>query len=274
MRLRFGRLLKNILSMVSLRGAEFLIGLVLLPYLVRVLGVDRFGALVFMQGEVRYGTVLVEYGFNLTGPRNVAQASSREETARVFSSIITCKLLIFLFITALAAVAVTVAGSMGAAFDAKLFWASYLLVMGYAVFPIWFFQGIQQMHYITIFNVGAQAIALVLILLFVRGPDDYVLAALFLSCALSAAGVCSLVLLLKKFRYIFVLPSWRGIRNAFAAGFYVFTSTVAINIYTTTNTVALGILTNDTVVGYFGAASRLIDCVKGLMYAFNQAVYP
>ena len=139
MRLRFGRLLKNILSMVSLRGAEFLIGLVLLPYLVRVLGVDRFGALVFMQGVVRYGTVLVEYGFNLTGPRNVAQASSREETARVFSSIITCKLLIFLFITALAAVAVTVAGSMGAAFDAKLFWASYLLVMGYAVFPIWFF---------------------------------------------------------------------------------------------------------------------------------------
>lgn len=74
MRLRFGRLLKNILSMVSLRGAEFLIGLVLLPYLVRVLGVDRFGALVFMQGVVRYGTVLVEYGFNLTGPRNVAQA--------------------------------------------------------------------------------------------------------------------------------------------------------------------------------------------------------
>ncbi len=274
MRLRFGRLLKNILSMVSLRGAEFLIGLVLLPYLVRVLGVDRFGALVFMQGVVRYGTVLVEYGFNLTGPRNVAQASSREETARVFSSIITCKLLIFLFITALAAVAVTVAGSMGAAFDAKLFWASYLLVMGYAVFPIWFFQGIQQMHYITIFNVGAQAIALVLILLFVRGPDDYILAALFLSCALPAAGVCSLVLLLKKFRYIFVLPSWRGIRNAFADGFYVFTSTVAINIYTTTNTVALGILTNDTVVGYFGAASRLIDCVKGLMYAFNQAVYP
>ena len=163
---------------------------------------------------------------------------------------------------------------MGAAFDAKLFWASYLLVMGYAVFPIWFFQGIQQMHYITIFNVGAQAIALVLILLFVRGPDDYILAALFLSCALPAAGVCSLVLLLKKFRYIFVLPSWRGIRNAFADGFYVFTSTVAINIYTTTNTVALGILTNDTVVGYFGAASRLIDCVKGLMYAFNQAVYP
>ena len=95
MRLRFGRLLKNILSMVSLRGAEFLIGLVLLPYLVRVLGVDRFGALVFVQGVVRYGTVLVEYGFNLTGPRNVAQASSREETARVFSSIITCKLLIF-----------------------------------------------------------------------------------------------------------------------------------------------------------------------------------
>ena len=37
--------------------------------------------------------------------------------------------------------------------------------------------------------------------------DDYVLAALFLSSALPAAGVCSLVLLLKKFRYIFVLPS-------------------------------------------------------------------
>ena len=240
----------------------------------RTLGVERFGALVFMQGAARYGTVLVDYGFNLTGPRDVARAAADGDRARVFSSIMACRLILFGCVTVMAAVLIFAAGALGFSFDAKLFWASYAAVSGSVVFPVWFFQGIQRMHFISFFNLAAQALSLLLVLFLVAGPDDCVLAALLLSCELPAAGCFSPVLLVKKFRCLFVVPSLREIRQAFAGGFAVFTSTVAINIYTTTNTVVLGLITNDTVVGCFGAASRLIDCVKGLMSAFNQAVYP
>ena len=46
-------LLKNIISMVSLKGLEYLLALILLPYLVRVLGAEKYGSIIFMQSVVQ-----------------------------------------------------------------------------------------------------------------------------------------------------------------------------------------------------------------------------
>ena len=47
-------LLKNIFSIVSLKGLEYLLALAILPYLVRVLGVEKYGTIVFMQSIIQY----------------------------------------------------------------------------------------------------------------------------------------------------------------------------------------------------------------------------
>jgi PST family polysaccharide transporter len=79
---------------------------------------------------------------------------------------------------------------------------------------------------------------------------------------------------MKKFQYIFVIPSISDILAVLKGGWYIFISTLAINMYTSTNVVILGLLTNNSVVGYFSAANKLVDCVKGVMNAVTQAVYP
>ena len=57
-------LLKNIFSMVSLKGLEYLLALAILPYLVRVLGVEKYGTIVFMQSIIQYFVIIIDYGFN------------------------------------------------------------------------------------------------------------------------------------------------------------------------------------------------------------------
>ena len=58
-------LLKNIFSMVSLKGLEYLLALAILPYLVRVLGVEKYGTIVFMQSIIQYFVIIIDYGFNI-----------------------------------------------------------------------------------------------------------------------------------------------------------------------------------------------------------------
>lgn len=274
MNIRINKLIENITSLISLKGAEYILNFILFPYLVRILGVERFGAIVFMQSIVQYGIILVDYGFNLTGPRDIARASKQEQISRIFSNIMAGKFLILFIVTLGSIFMIQFFEAIGYNFDSKLYWAVYLLVVGNFAFPVWFFQGIQQMRYITLFNVIARSVTVVLVFTFVKEPDDYLLAALFQSMTLLIAGCFSLFIIKKQFSYVLMKPSWMGIKQTLADGWHIFVSTIAINIYTTTNTVVLGALTDNTVVGYFGTANKLIDCVKGVMFTLNQAVYP
>ncbi len=272
--MKFNKLVENITSLISLKGAEYILNFILFPYLVRVLGVERFGAIAFMQGIVQYGIILVDYGFNLTGPRDIARAKTKDEIGNIFSDIMASKGIIFFCITIISFVFIEILNSLDYSFDSNLYWAVYLLVVGNLVFPVWFFQGIQQMRYITIFNILARSITVVLVFTFVDSPEDYIFAAIFQSATLLLAGCFSMGVLTRKFSYVFVRPTVSGVKKTFIDGWHIFLSTIAINIYTTTNTVILGVLTNNTVVGYFSVANKLIDCVKGVMFTLNQAVYP
>lgn len=268
-----GRLAENIFSMLTLRGLEYVLALALIPYLVRVLGPERFGAVAFMQGLVQYCNLVVDYGFNLTAPRDIAQAD-KNDWPRLFSSFMAAKVLLLLVVTMLAVVLYFVLAAFCIFLDVPLFWAVYTLVLGNILFPIWFFQGIQEMRYITIMNVIGRVVTTAGIFLLVSSPADYVAAAFFQAATPLVAGAASLWWLFRHYPSLWVRPSWGNICHAYREGWNIFLSTVAINFYTASNVVILGFLTNNTVVGYYSSAAKLIDCVKRLMDPVSQAVYP
>ena len=77
--------------MISLKGLEYLLALILLPYLVRVLGAEKYGSIIFMQSVVQYFVICTDYGFNMITPRKIAITSAKNEQANIFSSTIICK---------------------------------------------------------------------------------------------------------------------------------------------------------------------------------------
>ena len=94
-------LLKNIFSMVSLKGLEYLLALAILPYLVRVLGVEKYGTIVFMQSIIQYFVIIIDYGFNIITPRRIAITNDLLEQGEIFSSVIICKIILGTFLTLL-----------------------------------------------------------------------------------------------------------------------------------------------------------------------------
>lgn len=274
MRKSYSVLIENIFSLLTLRALEYILAFILVPYLIRVLGPLHFGMIAFMQGIMEYFRIFVDFGYSLTAPKAIAQAEE-QNISSLFAKYFYGKVCILIFITAVFFAIYNLQRILlGNTIDILLFQVMYCGIIGNVLFPVWFFQGIQKMRYITILNMSGRICTMLGIFLLVKSPDDYILAAFLQSCTPLIAGIFSIVWLRKHYTGLFKLPPMGEIINSYKEGWSIFVSSLAVNLYTATNVVVLGMLTNNIIVGYYSATDKLITCVRRGIYAVSDAIYP
>lgn len=268
------QLISNICSMITLRGLEYILGFLMFPYLLRVLGPTSFGSIVFVQSVIQYFNIVIDYGFNITAPKCIAK-SSFDDLAINFSTFFVAKIILWIIVTLLSVVFYSILKKIFfIQLDYKLFAVTYISVIGNVIFPIWFFQGIQKMKYIAILNIIGRVFGVIGIFIFVHTEKDYIIAALFLSCTPLLSGLGALYIISKNYSTLWCRPSIGELYARYKEGGYIFLSTLASNLYTNGNIIILGTITNSTIVGYYSGASKLIDCIRSLISAISQAIYP
>jgi PST family polysaccharide transporter len=88
------------------------------------------------------------------------------------------------------------------------------------------------------------------------------------------AGILGLWIVFRDFEVSFKLVGLKELKKQLKEGWYIFISTVAISLYTTSNVFILGLFTNNTIVGYYSAAEKIIRAVQGLLGPISQTIYP
>jgi PST family polysaccharide transporter len=267
------RLLKNFISLLILQGTNYLIPLIMFPYLVRVLGAEKFGLIMFAQAFIQYFVILTNYGFNLSATRDVAiYREDKRKLAEIFSAVMFIKLILLALSLILLSIIVFYFDKFRK--DWLIYYLTFGIVIGHVLFPVWFFQGVENMKYITFLNLISKFIQVVFVFIFIHKSSDYIYFPLLNSVSYCAIGFLALFIIFKKFKIYFVFPSFQLIKYQLKEGWYIFISTVAISLYTISNTFILGLFTNNIIVGYYSAAEKLIKAVQGLISAFSQALYP
>jgi len=267
------RLTENFLSLSALQALNYLLPLITLPYLVRVLGPEKFGLVAFAQAFIMYFVILTDYGFNLSATREISiNRENKEKVAEIFSSVIAIKILLGILSFIILAAILTFIPKFGNDWLVYLF--AFGMVLGNILFPVWFFQGMERMKYITILNIVAKGIFTACIFIFIREMADYVYVPLINSMGFLVAGGLSLGIVFKDFGIRYSFPTIKAIKYQLKEGWHIFISTAAISLYTTSNAFILGVFTNNTIVGYYSAAEKLIHAVRGLLMPVSQTVYP
>lgn len=270
---RPARLRENIAALSILQALNYAAPLITVPYLVRVLGPACFGLLAFSQALILYFDAVAAYGFNFSATRAVARCRHEPAAlAAVFWR--TTYAGAALMLCGAAVLAAIVAAAPQLRSTPLLYAASYLTVIGTAAFPVWFFQGLEQMRFIMIAQASARALSIPALLVCVRHPEDYIRAAAIQGGVPVLASVLAAPVLWARVPAGPPRPRASEILQTLKDGWHVFVTQMGMVAGAATTTVVLGLAAGSAAVGYYAAAEKVIKAVTSMLGPVGQALYP
>tara|TARA_R110002072_G_scaffold96968_8_gene213101 strand:+ start:43 stop:1284 length:1242 start_codon:yes stop_codon:yes gene_type:complete len=264
-------IVKNYTALLFIQGANFILPLITFPYLVRVLGSEKYGLVMVAQAVALFLTIIVDFGFNISATREVALLKNdKEKLSQFYWNIVFIKILLIIT-TFLILFWLTIFVDKFK-LESSVYLLSFGLVLGQGIFPTWFFQGIERMQVITIINVVAKTFFTISIFFIILSPDDYQYVPLLNGIGFVFTGLFGFIY---SFKFInFILPKLPQMKSISINSFSLFFSNFAVSFYTSSNTLILGFFAGDAIAGVYASIEKLVLATKSIYIPLYQAIFP
>ena len=266
-----GTVFKNYIYLLMIQGANFILPLITIPYLVRTLGINKFGIVMVAQSFAILLTIITEFGLDMSATRQVALIKNdKKKVSQYFFDVFFLKM--FLVIIAFIILAFCIFYVDKFSREYLVYFFSFGMVFGQALFPAFFFRGIEEMRIITIINVLAKVIFTISVFIIIKTPEDYHYVPILNGLGFILSGCLGFILSLK---YVsFMKPIFNEAISIAKESFSLFLSNLAVSFYTKINTLIVGIFISDSVAGVYSSMEKLVVATKSIYIPLYQALFP
>lgn len=265
----YSEILKNLSYLTILQVINMVIPLLTYPYLVRVLGGELYGLIIFVLSIMTYLSILLDFGFNVIATKNIAKVrDNKKELSLVVSSVYFIKFCIWiiLFISLLLL--------------SYLFSTSSLYLIAFGVcfyeflFPQWFFQGIEKMKYVTIINLLTKIIFVVIIFSLVRDKEDYLYVPIAYAVVALINGLVGLFTMIVIEKVSIVVPEIDDVKNCAKEAMPIFLSKVVSKFKDQSNTLLIGYFIGMKDVALYDVVNKVVGIINGLLQTVVNVLFP
>lgn len=255
-------------------AASAVVPLVLVPHIVRSIGVEAYGGIAVAVAWASFGAIAVQYAFHLTGPKRVAQLDAGESHARVFVEILVAKLV--LLACALPLMAVVSWSAFPQSATGVHVAVMLALPAGAALNSSWYLQARGQFLWISVAAIAGATAALWVGFQYVGGADvRSVWAAAWATVAGpvfagAATFVAAAVLVGRNALHAGVIRPTHSLRE----GWPLFISQFVATLYVASGPIVISHLAGTSDAGAYSAVERIINAVVGACLLTHTAAYP
>lgn len=267
------RLIQNFSYLSILQILNLLLPLITYPYLIRILGKEIYGLVIFAQTVISYFVILVNFGFNISATKEISKhRDNYEKLSEIVSSVFIIKFVLFIISIILLLILIPfIPKSDG---YTVLFIISMYACFYEVIFPIWYFQGVEQMKNITFTTLISRLIFVILIFVIIKNPGDYLYVPLIYSIGAIVAGLYSLYIVFNIHKIKFKWQKYRIIKYYIVDSFLIFASNVSISIYVNTNKIIIGTFIGMGEVAYYDLAEKITSILKVPQSILSQTIFP
>ena len=255
---------ENFIWNTILKVSTILFPLIVFPYVSRTIGADGMGKVSFATSVIVYFSIVAQLGVPTYGIRSIAQVAndkiecSKRAQEILIINIITTSVAYLFFALSIIIV--------------KRFQTDTILLlitsleMGFnTIGMVWLFSGLEHYSFITKRSLAFKLISLVLIILLVKKPEDYVF---------SNVG-SNIINLIYSRKFITYKKSGKyDFKRHIKPIITFFSMSVATTVYTSLDTVMLGFITDDYQVGYYNAAIKIRSVLLGVVNSLATVLLP
>jgi PST family polysaccharide transporter len=267
-------LINNIFFSGFFQLVTYIFPIIITPYLIKTVGINNFGLISFATVFFTYLYSITDYGFMVTGNREVALNKDYPSVlSKILANIICAKLILCCFSFLLLLFSFMLITKIGDNY--KLFLAGFTIVIGRVLMPNWFFQGLEEMKALSIINLLSQFFFIFFIFLFIKSDEDYTLVLFIQGISYLVAGLLGLLWIIRKYLKIqFIRADFKGILYQLHTSFPVFIISLSSISYNNANTFMLGLYANNDMVGYYSIADKVTTLIKQCIGALGISLLP
>lgn len=268
-------MLKQVALNNAFLGFQYLVGslvpLFLVPYIVRQIGLDAFGSLGVASTLAGYGTAIVLYTFNLTGPALLARSSDPAVQSEALARIADAKLMLLLAILPLLGLAAHLISRDRSEQAIGIALALVLPPLAASMNYVWLVQfrdGFKQLAGVSMLSSTA-ALAIGFVAVSGMSALSIALAALVLNLGALVSGAYTLRLATRSLSGRPAEGRWRNAHRELRENWWLFFSQFVATIYSQSGPLVVGLLLSRAEAGAYSAAERIVFsllALSGLLY--------
>ncbi|WP_164506689.1 oligosaccharide flippase family protein [Tenacibaculum singaporense] len=262
----------NTIYLYLAQGINLIFPILIYPFLIDKISLEGFGIIILLQVIMNYGTTLVDYGYNLIGTNEVSNSKSYENLASIVSKVLVVKFILLVLSFLMVFVSVFFIKPLQG--KCEIVFLGWLNVVGIGLYPIWYFQGKEEMQLIGIINLVSKLVTIVGILLFIKGADDINLTVFFLSLSSVLCALFSWIYIYVRDKLRFSLPTPLEVISDLRIGFSIFLSNILVQLYSNFVLIISTGMLNTVEIGILGVYLKLRDVFVSVIGPIQQAVYP
>lgn len=270
---KYKSLINNIFSLGLLKVIDLFVPLLLFPYLVAVVGEEKYGVYAFGYTLIFYFLNLTQYGFSLSAVKAIALVKEdKQELNKVFNEIFSTKM--FLTFISLSAITILVVIVPQFRENYEIFFFLSFILLGDTLTSTWYFQGIEKMQFITLINFVSKLSFVVMVALWIKQEDDYIFIGLYHAAGYILAGLITMGILIKKFDVNIYWVSLKKIKKQLQISFNSFLILITPTLYSSTSILMLGFFSSYQYVTFLEAGMKISGMFSGANSILTIALYP
>lgn len=261
-----------ILNLIN-TGTQMLFPLITFPYVCRVIEADGIGQINFFQSIISYISLFTCLGIPMYAIREIAR--DRSDVVQMNRTAMEILLLhSMLTLVGYAIVAIFCLTVPQIQVNIPLFLILSLTIFFTAIGCEWFYQGIEDFKYITIRGLIIKTVSVVLLFFFVKSKTDLLYYGCYTVFGVLGGNIFNFFRLRKYIHRENIIFSELHIKRHVKPVLKVFSFSVVTSIYLQLNTVLLGFLMNALAVGYFAAATKVMQMLLTMSACLGAVMMP